>query len=139
MAGSSSQGRDAIYGINVTPLVDVVLVLLIAVMVTASYTVSQALPMDLPSASSGESESSPMTISIDERGQLFFDAEQVSEQRLSQLITEQAQKGAKSALIAAAATTQHRSVVRVIDVLRSHGVKHFAINVSPSELKEEGL
>ena len=43
-----------ITGINVTPLVDVVLVLLIILMVTASYIVTKAIPMELPNASTGE-------------------------------------------------------------------------------------
>ena len=55
MAGSGSRGGEPIYGINVTPLVDVVLVLLIILMVTSSYAVSKSLPLRLPKASTGQS------------------------------------------------------------------------------------
>jgi len=67
---------DLITGINVTPLVDVVLVLLIILMVTASYIVSKAIPMDLPHADTGQSDTQPrtLTVSIDQSGQLFLDA-----------------------------------------------------------------
>ena len=55
MAGSSKNDDDGlIAGINVTPLVDVTLVLLIIFMVTAKIIVSQGMPMDLPKAASGE-------------------------------------------------------------------------------------
>src|SRR5262245_18953383 len=56
MASSSSNDEDEgiISSINVTPLVDVTLVLLIVFMVTAKIIVSQGMPMDLPKAASGE-------------------------------------------------------------------------------------
>ncbi len=56
MAGGSSDSEDAIVGINVTPLVDITLVLLIIFMVTAKLIVSQAVPLDLPKASTGNQD-----------------------------------------------------------------------------------
>src|SRR5687768_9725376 len=54
MAGFSSNKPNApITGINVTPLVDITLVLLIIFMVTAKLVVSRAVPMDLPKAATG--------------------------------------------------------------------------------------
>ena len=53
MASSSSNDETLISGINVTPLVDIVLVLLVILMVTASYVASQSIPMDLPHAATG--------------------------------------------------------------------------------------
>ena len=54
MAGGADTGEDeAITGINVTPLVDIVLVLLIIFMVTAKLIVSKSVPLDLPKAASG--------------------------------------------------------------------------------------
>src|SRR5687767_11583764 len=54
MAGfSSGRPNQPITGINVTPLVDITLVLLIIFMVTAKLVVSRAVPMDLPRAASG--------------------------------------------------------------------------------------
>src|SRR5580704_8222579 len=51
--GSSNDTDDAITGINVTPLVDITLVLLIIFMVTAKIIVSQSVPLDLPKAATG--------------------------------------------------------------------------------------
>ena len=57
MAGGSASDDDdggLINGINVTPLVDVMLVLLVIFMVTAKIIVQQGMPMDLPKSASGE-------------------------------------------------------------------------------------
>ena len=55
MAGGGSQDEDdgMISGINVTPLVDITLVLLIIFMVTASYIVKASIEVDLPRAANG--------------------------------------------------------------------------------------
>ena len=54
MAGGAVPKRGIIAGINVTPLVDITLVLLIIFIVTAKMVVSSAVPMDLPQASEGQ-------------------------------------------------------------------------------------
>src|SRR5690606_23286616 len=72
MAATQENQDDMITGINVTPLVDVVLVLLIILMVTASYIVSKAIPMDLPNASTGQSTQTPLAISVDKDERLYL-------------------------------------------------------------------
>ena len=136
MAGSSQRQGEMIQGINVTPLVDVVLVLLIAVMVTASYAVSRGIPMELPKAGTGESRSHPLAIDIARDGQLFVDGRPVSPSRLKSMLRQQREAGARSALIAADALTPHQNVVLVIDLLRRAEIRQFAINVSPSDSSE---
>src|SRR5438874_10963559 len=54
MAGTSPSGGGIIAGINVTPLVDITLVLLIIFIVTAKIIVTPAVPLDLPHASQTE-------------------------------------------------------------------------------------
>jgi len=135
MAQSNARPGELIASINVTPLVDVVLVLLIVLMVSASYTVSKSLPMDLPKATTGENKSLPLTVSVDPQGNLYLDARAISKTDLRQAVAARKQQGAVSALIAADGKTQHRSVVGVIDLLRSEGVTQFAINVAPEDLK----
>jgi biopolymer transport protein ExbD len=56
MAGAASSSDDEISGINVTPFVDIALVLLIIFMVTAKYIVSQSIPVDLPEAATGQEQ-----------------------------------------------------------------------------------
>lgn len=134
MAATSSKPGEMIVGINVTPMVDVVLVLLIILMVTASYTVSKAVPLELPRATTGESAAESLAISVDKDGGLFSDGEGVSSEGLRARVRSKKQQGAVSVLIAADGRAAHRNVVRVIDLLRSEGVTKFAINVAPEDL-----
>ena len=54
MAAAAHNDDELITGINVTPLVDITLVLLVILMVTASYVVSRAIPMELPKGATAE-------------------------------------------------------------------------------------
>src|SRR6202167_2808049 len=56
MAGGALQDEDGITGINVTPLVDITLGLLIIFMVTTKIVLNQTVPLDLPKAATGTSE-----------------------------------------------------------------------------------
>lgn len=134
MASSAGRPGEMIQGINVTPLVDVVLVLLVVLMVSASYTVSRAVPLELPQAATGETKSSPLSISIDEQGRLFLDARSTTLDELRRHLASSTQLP-PSALIAADGHSEYKSVVQVIDVLRQHGVHQFAMNVSPEDLQ----
>jgi biopolymer transport protein ExbD len=128
---------ETISGINVTPLVDVVLVLLVVLMVTATYISSKGIPLDLPRGETGEALSAPLSISIDRGGQLYLDGVALGVERLQQQL--RALPGAKSALrvvIAADGSVEHRRVVQLIDLLRREQITQFAINVDPGELHE---
>ena len=139
MAGSSSNNdEEMITAINVTPLVDVTLVLLIITMVTANFIVSRQIPMDLPQGETGEA-APPRTIaiSLDQEGHLYLDAEPVTEDQLRsrvQAYVRDVGQAEARATIAADARVSHGQVVRVIDLLRVQTVSHFAINVRPEDL-----
>jgi biopolymer transport protein ExbD len=134
MAGSQMRQGEMIQGINVTPLVDVVLVLLIVLMVAASYTVSQALPMDLPKAKTGQTENTSLAISVSSDGQLFLDGVALTKEALKLRVREEKAARDVNALIAADGAAQHKFVVQVIDLIRAEGVTKFAINVAPEDL-----
>ncbi|MEM7605606.1 MAG: biopolymer transporter ExbD, partial [Myxococcota bacterium] len=72
---ASTQSDEEINGINVTPLVDVVLVLLVIVMVAASFEVAQSIPVSLPEAATGEQSSGPLMLSLNASGAWFLDGE----------------------------------------------------------------
>src|SRR3954464_12597996 len=87
MAGtmqSGGRGRAApLVGINVTPRVDVVLVLLVIMMVSATYIVSQSLKVELPKAqSSDEAVASIAAVTVAKGGSLYFNQEPVDERSL---------------------------------------------------------
>jgi biopolymer transport protein ExbD len=133
----STNNDETISGINVTPLVDVVLVLLVVLMVTATYISSKGIPLDLPHAETGEALQAPLSISIDKGGQLYLDGVALGVERLKEQL--RALPGARSALrvvIAADGAVEHRRVVQLIDLLRREEITQFAINVDPGELHE---
>jgi biopolymer transport protein ExbD len=145
MAGGTLGGGDddgeIISEINVTPLVDVVLVLLIILMVTATAIVSKTIPMELPSAATADAtENTPTTlgISIDAEGALYLDRDPVTEDQLRARVRSAREASDDvRAIIAAAGTIQHAKVVQIIDLLRQERVTKFAINVRPSELERD--
>ena len=75
MAAKLSGGdEDAITDINITPLVDIILVVLIIFMVTATYIVDDSIKVNLPSASTGEStEFSSLGLQLTADGKLYRD------------------------------------------------------------------
>jgi biopolymer transport protein ExbD len=137
--GAQTDDDEMITAINVTPLVDVVLVLLIILMVTASYIASRSIPMDLPTADTGGgTPPRTLAISINAEGALFLDAEPMNEEQLVSAVrryTGETQEADRRAAIAADSRVSHGQVVHIIDLLRRNDVNHFAINVRPQDLQ----
>jgi biopolymer transport protein ExbD len=132
MASNPHNDDDLITGINVTPLVDITLVLLVVLMVTASYVVSRSIPMELPKGSTGESTAATLFVSIDRQGQLFLDAEPVGDEALRVRIRQATAASPEvRAVIAADGRATHAQVVHVIDLLRLERVTKFSFNVDP--------
>lgn len=135
MAGTTSgNGRwfAPITGINVTPLVDICLVLLIIFMVTASYIVALTIKVELPKASTGEeTHVSTLSLAIDAQGKAFLNGKPVDEAELRSEIQKQQQTEKKDVqmVISADRETKHGAVVRYIDLAKQLGVFKFAINI----------
>jgi len=135
MAASSKDDDDGlISGINVTPLVDVTLVLLIIFMVTAKILVSQGMPMDLPKAASGESIQTVFSVELSADGRTRVDSEPVKD---DEAVGELA-KGARArnkdlrAVIRADKKVEHGRVIHVLDLLKRAGVAKIAFAVAPN-------
>ncbi len=136
MAASQQIDDEMITGINVTPLVDITLVLLVILMVTASYVASKAIPLELPKGATAESTSTTLSISIDKDGRTFLDAVVVDDTALRRRVRAVRVTDAETrAVIAADGRTTHAHVVHVIDLLRREDVTRFAINVDPEDLR----
>lgn len=131
MAGGANNDDDGINDINVTPLVDVMLVLLIIFMVTANYITNQTLNLELPKAATGEnSQATNLGFSLDKDSKLFLDGKPIEFSDLPTIIAERKQaKPDISALISADVKTPHGEVVKLIDAVRKNGITNFAINV----------
>ncbi|KFE72009.1 ExbD/TolR family protein [Hyalangium minutum] len=131
MAGGAAENEDEITGINVTPLVDVVLVLLIIFMVTANFIVRETVEVDLPrAANGGETVQGLVNVVLDKEGKLFFDGTEVREDELSRKISEAVSKDKDTrAIISADQSLPYGRVMHLIDVVKGQGIAKFALNI----------
>jgi biopolymer transport protein ExbD len=137
--GSFNQDDDEITGINVTPLVDVMLVLLIVFMVTSTYIVQQSIQVQLPKADTGEStpHTKNLAFVIDKAGAIFLDGKPIRlEDIAARVKAERAgdEKVQLQALVAADKDTPHGFVVGLIDAVRRQGITDLAINVERTNM-----
>src|SRR6218665_3406180 len=131
MAGGAQDNDEEISGINVTPLVDVVLVLLIIFMVTANFIVRETVEVDLPrAANGGETVQGLVNVVLDKQGKLFFDGAEVGEDELRRRVAEALVKDKETrAIISADQTIAYGRVMRLIDVVKGQGIAKFALNI----------
>jgi biopolymer transport protein ExbD len=150
MAGAGSQFQDddsgrMITDINVTPLVDIILVLLIIFMVTTTYIVNPSIKVDLPKAVTGSDQvRTTLALTLTRDGQLYLNGDRSSEaQVVRQIAAELPRNPDLQAIIAADKVVPHGAVVHIIDFVKRAGVRKFAINVdstaaSAAELQAPG-
>jgi biopolymer transport protein ExbD len=136
MAGGTSPFGDEEAGrmiteINVTPLVDIVLVMLIIFMVTTSYIVNPSIKVDLPKAATGSDQAkTTLGLTLTKEGGLYLNGDKTDDDGLKRFIgTELPRNPELQAVIAADKVVPHGQVVHVIDVVKRAGVRKFAINV----------
>jgi biopolymer transport protein TolR len=120
-----------IVNVNVTPLVDITLVLLIIFMVTASYIVSPAIRVDLPKAASGvEQQRTALGLTLTKAGALYLNGAPSDDEAVKRFIGGELPRNPDlQAVISADRAVPHGDVVHVIDLCRRAGVRRFAINV----------
>ncbi|NOJ82510.1 ExbD/TolR family protein [Myxococcus xanthus] len=131
MAGGAQDNDDEITGINVTPLVDVVLVLLIIFMVTANFIVRETVEVDLPrAANGGETVQGLVNVVLDKEGKFFFDGTEMTEKELEAKVAEAVAKDKETrAIISADQSLPYGRVMRLIDVVKGQGIAKFALNI----------
>jgi biopolymer transport protein TolR len=118
--------------INVTPLVDVMLVLLIIFMVTAPLLVA-GVPVDLPEsrAAAIDQQAKPVQIALDKNGYLYIDDQQVSDaalpQRLAAIAAEPAPPEGRRIYLRADKSLDYGRVMRVMGELNRAGLNHVAL------------
>lgn len=133
MTGGDTDDTGMISQINVTPLVDITLVLLIIFMVTAKMIVSNSLLLDLPQAAKGETIQEIFTIEVDAKGLMRVDGEAIGKDSEVVNLAKKALKKNKNlrAVIRADKSVSHGQVVRMLDLLKQAGVAKIAIGVTP--------
>ena len=135
MATAAQDNDEMITSINVTPLVDITLVLLVILMITASYVASKAIPLDLPKGATAETTPVTLSVSIDKDGKTYLEAAPIDDAGLrAKVRAARASDPETRAVIAADGRAAHSHVVHVMDLLRREEVTKFAINVDPEDV-----
>lgn len=133
MAGTMATGGrvKTISAINVTPMVDIMLVLLVILMVASTYIVAQTLKVALPKAhaTDGTAEK-PNTVQLTKTGDMRWNELPVMKPELEAKLKEAiAAEPEMSLVVSADKEAQHGNVVEVMDMAKRAGITKFAINV----------
>ena len=128
---------DLITDINITPMVDIILVLLIIFMVTASVIVTPAIKIDLPKAANAEDNpESTFSLVLTKEGKLFLNGKETGWQELQDTAVKQAASNQNlQAIISADKEVTHGEVIHLIDVIKGAGINKFALNIEKIEGK----
>lgn len=126
---AEAEDGELVEGINVTPMVDITLVLLIIFMVTASFVSSGALKVALPQASTTEAAStSSLTVTLDAHGTLFLMKSSIAEGALAAALKREATRNpGVHVTLAADRTIPYGRVVRVLDLIKAAGIAKVAL------------
>lgn len=115
--------------ITITPLIDVMLLLLIFFMLTSTFRQDTGIDITLPEARSGAAQELELhEVVVDQEGRLFFGATPVDEAGLRQQLTELLAGDPSAQLVLRAdAGADFGRVVRAIDIAREAGGEHLII------------
>lgn len=133
MAGGTRK-RGMITDINVTPLVDIMLVLLIIFMLTANLIAKQAIEVDLPKAAqAGAVQPKTLAVTLTRDGAIYLNGKDTDPAALRQAIRAAVAEDAKAlVLISGDKNVSHGRVVWLLDTVRALGVTAFAIQIDPT-------
>lgn len=131
MAFKSDSGDEVLAEINVVPLVDVILVVLIIFMVTAPMIMKPSINVNLPKAGSGDAtKPSKLNITIGKDGKLNLDGKMADDQEVQAAAAAELKNNPDvQAIISADKEVPHGRVVSVLDIVKGAGVKKFAISI----------
>ena len=125
--------------VNLTPLIDVVFLLLIFFMVSTTFTRESRISIDLPesSATPVETESQAIEVTIDEQGRYYVNQQLVINNKIETLMQAlrlvAGDKKDLSLIINADAKTTHQSVVTAMDAARRLGIVHLSLATKNSD------
>ncbi len=119
--------RERFDKMNVVPFIDIVLVLLVIVLATATFVTNKTIKVDLPQASSQKKEDKKsIVLAIDKEGKYFFDKENLSLDALKQKLGELDPKKDSVSLHTDKETAFHY-FVDVIDFMKEKGFENISI------------
>ncbi len=136
-SSDSSDPISVMSSINITPFVDVVLVLLIIFMITAPALVKEVMDIRLPKTASGDGQvMQTLGVAVNKDGHILLNGTITDEAGLTTAVKESLAKSVDAqAIISADVDVAYGRVVKVIDLLKSAGLEKFAVQVE-REIKQ---
>jgi len=134
--GAGARKRGIVAEINVTPLVDIMLVLLIIFMLTAHLIAKQAIEVELPRAAlSTAPPQTTLAVTLTRDGALYLNAAPITPDALRARVRDAVSRDPRTVVIIAGdKAVSHGRVVWVLDTIRSLGVTSFAIQIDPTAI-----
>ena len=137
----NTEKARGIMALEITPLIDVVFLLLIFFLLTATYVKNPNFDISLPKASVNQviRNKKDLTIAIRSSGEIQYDNREVSQQKLEGILTaEYAQDQDSIVVIRADRDAKHGRVVEVMDLAKKIGFSNLAIAIQFASVQEEG-
>lgn len=130
MAAKTSASDETISDINIVPLVDIILVVLIIFMVTAPALMKPSIQVDLPEAASADaSEPTFLQVVITQEGRILVNNQEVEEAQAREIAQTEVQKNPNvQAIVSGDQEAPYGAIIKVMDWLKSEGVKDFAVS-----------
>ncbi len=129
MGAKSGGSPETISEINMVPLIDIILVVLIIFMVTAPAMIKPSIEVNLPEAASAdETTPSLLNVAISKEGLVMLNNEEVDEEGTKRIGKEEFERNAEvQAVVVADRDLPYWQIIQVIDWLKSTGIKNFAV------------
>lgn len=127
----SSRERNTFNEINITPLTDIFLVLLIIMMVIAPLLDQQGLNLAVPNnveVQEIKNENKLISVVVSNDDKYFIDQEEISESNIENIIREKAKTLTEGLLIQAQSEASHGAVVKLMDKARDAGITNISIS-----------
>lgn len=134
----SDPNDELVTGVNITPIVDVALVLLVVFLVTSSLIVSKSIQVEVPRAATGtETSVGLLAFVVTSAGDLFVNGQPARVEDIPGAVTEARRRidpGQKlSAFVSADVAAPYGRFAEVVDRLRQVGVTDIALDTKPIE------
>jgi biopolymer transport protein ExbD len=121
--------------LDMTPFLDVVFLLIIFFMITATFSPTASIDVELPNASTASvvQKVEDIYVIVDKNDELTYKSEKISFDKLSKVFeTEGKNSSKKEVVIAADKLSSHGTVVRIMEISKKNGLKKFSIAVKKS-------
>jgi biopolymer transport protein TolR len=134
----NSESDEIVSEINITPFVDVMLVLLVIFMISAPAVYSNTLKVSVPQTQSQESapdrEHITLQMTLGSNGDIEFEGKKYNAEKLEPLLKEVLKADSQAdAIINADGSLTHAQVMKIVDLLRTKGITNISFGVQPAK------